>query len=167
MHHDLSLIPCHTVRAGSRGLRLELWNDTAPRYLSDIRGYHGNTTGYWSQRIDAMPHRFPLEKIRFSTRSRGFFVPPSTGNFTFYLHCDDRCELHLSNSSRPRDKVAPPPPPPLHLLPAVDLLLSRRSKHRLYVLTTYFFSVFEFFSLVILEIVPRYIHSLRNFTTFF
>ncbi|KAG7219455.1 hypothetical protein INR49_009289 [Caranx melampygus] len=90
---------------GSRGLRMEGWNNTRPRYLTDIWDYHDNMTGYWTQWIDAMRHYFPLANNYFSTRTRGFFVPPSTGNFTIYLHCDDICELYLSNSSRPEDKV--------------------------------------------------------------
>ncbi len=84
---------------------MEVWNDTRPRYLTDIRGYNENTTGYWAQWVDSMPHVFEVDFNYFSSRSRGFFVPPATANYTIYLHCDDRCELYLSNSSRPEDKV--------------------------------------------------------------
>ncbi|KAA8586227.1 hypothetical protein FQN60_007796, partial [Etheostoma spectabile] len=94
-----------TVYPGGRGLKMEVWNQTRPRYLTDIWSYNVNTTGYWTQWIDSMPHVFALEIDYFSSRSSGFLVPPASANYTIYLHCDDRCELYLSNSSRPEDKV--------------------------------------------------------------
>lgn len=93
------------VCLGGRGLKVEAWNNTRPRYLTDIRSYNKNTTGYWSQLIDSLPHTFPREIEYFTSRTRGFLVPPASGNYTIYLHCDDRCELYLSNSSRPEDQV--------------------------------------------------------------
>uniref|UniRef100_A0A3P9KTK4 Polycystic kidney and hepatic disease 1 (autosomal recessive)-like 1 n=1 Tax=Oryzias latipes TaxID=8090 RepID=A0A3P9KTK4_ORYLA len=93
------------VYPGGRGLKVEAWNNTRPRYLTDIRSYNQNTTGYWSQLIDSLPHTFPREIEYFTSRTRGFLVPPASGNYTIYLHCDDRCELYLSNSSRPEDQV--------------------------------------------------------------
>uniref|UniRef100_A0A8C7XSV6 PA14 domain-containing protein n=1 Tax=Oryzias sinensis TaxID=183150 RepID=A0A8C7XSV6_9TELE len=93
------------VYPGGRGLKVEAWNNTNPRYLTDIRSYNKNTTGYWSQLIDSLPHTFPREIEYFTSRTRGFLVPPASGNYTIYLHCDDRCELYLSNSSRPEDQV--------------------------------------------------------------
>uniref|UniRef100_A0A8C2XFR8 PKHD1 like 1, tandem duplicate 2 n=1 Tax=Cyclopterus lumpus TaxID=8103 RepID=A0A8C2XFR8_CYCLU len=94
-----------TVYPGGRGLKMEVWNETRPRYLTDILSYNESTTGYWTEWIDSMPHVFLLELEYFTSRSRGFFVPPASANYTMYLHCDDRCELYLSNSSRPEDKV--------------------------------------------------------------
>ncbi|XP_061597205.1 fibrocystin-L-like isoform X1 [Cololabis saira] len=94
-----------TVFPGGRGLKMEAWNNTRPRSLTDIWNYNDNTTGYWSQWIDSLPATFALENEYFTTRTTGFFVPPASGNFTMYLHCDDRCELYLSNSTRPEDKV--------------------------------------------------------------
>ncbi|XP_071356429.1 PKHD1 like 1, tandem duplicate 1 [Trachinotus anak] len=99
MNNDTGVYP------GGRGLKMEVWNQTRPRYLSDIWNYNDNTTGYWSQWMDSMPRPFPLEIDYFSSRLRGFFVPPASTNYTIYLHCDDRCDLYLSNSSRPEDKV--------------------------------------------------------------
>ncbi|XP_042290990.1 PKHD1 like 1, tandem duplicate 1 [Thunnus maccoyii] len=94
-----------TLYPGGRGLKMEVWNDTRPRALTDIWSYNDNTTGYWSQWVDHMPYDFDHELDSFSTRSRGFFVPPDSGNYRIYLQCDDRCELYLSNTSRPEDKV--------------------------------------------------------------
>ncbi|KAK9526506.1 hypothetical protein VZT92_015203 [Zoarces viviparus] len=94
-----------TVYPGGRGLKMEVWNETRPRYLTDIQSYNENTTGYWAEWVDSMPRVYSKEHNYFSSRSRGFFVPPASANYTMYLHCDDRCELYLSNSSRPEDKV--------------------------------------------------------------
>ncbi|XP_044191170.1 PKHD1 like 1, tandem duplicate 1 [Thunnus albacares] len=94
-----------TLYPGGRGLKMEVWNDTRPHALTDIWSYNDNTTGYWSQWVDHMPYDFDHELDSFSTRSRGFFVPPDSGNYRIYLQCDDRCELYLSNTSRPEDKV--------------------------------------------------------------
>ncbi|KAM8840499.1 PKHD1 like 1, tandem duplicate 1 isoform 3-T3 [Spinachia spinachia] len=94
-----------TLYPGGRGLKVEFWNETRPRYLTDIWGYNENKPGYWEDWVDSMPHVFQRELDYFSSRYRGFFVPPATANYTIYLHCDDRCELYLSNSSRPEDKV--------------------------------------------------------------
>uniref|UniRef100_A0A8D3BAM2 PKHD1 like 1, tandem duplicate 2 n=1 Tax=Scophthalmus maximus TaxID=52904 RepID=A0A8D3BAM2_SCOMX len=98
MHDTMSLYP------GGRGLKMEVWNDTRPRYLTDIWNYNENTTGYWSQWFDSMRHTFPSDMHTFSTRSRGFLVPPAGGSFRLYLHCDDRCELYLSNSTGSRER---------------------------------------------------------------
>lgn len=89
---------------GGRGIKTEVWNITKPRYLNDIYNYNENTTGYWTNWIDSLPYVFP-DIAYFSGRSKGFFVPPTSSNYTIYLNCDDRCDLYLSNSSRPEDKV--------------------------------------------------------------
>ncbi|KAM3595703.1 uncharacterized protein V6R79_001361 [Siganus canaliculatus] len=94
-----------SVHPGGRGLMVEVWNNTRPRQLTDIIDYNENTTGYWTQWMDSMPHSFPVELNYFTARARGFFLPPSSGRYVFYLHCDDRCDLHLSNSSLPEQKV--------------------------------------------------------------
>uniref|UniRef100_A0A3Q4MXJ0 PA14 domain-containing protein n=1 Tax=Neolamprologus brichardi TaxID=32507 RepID=A0A3Q4MXJ0_NEOBR len=93
------------VYPGGRGLKMEVWNNSWPSSLSNIWSYNKNTTGYWSQWIDSMPYVLPREMDYFTTRFTGFFVPPATGNYTIYLNCDDRCDLYLSNSSRPENKV--------------------------------------------------------------
>ncbi|PWA19460.1 hypothetical protein CCH79_00020611 [Gambusia affinis] len=90
---------------GGRGLKMDLWSNKLPRSLDEIWSYNQNTSGYRSQWIDFLPHVFPMEDDLFASRTRGFLVPPLSGNFNIYLHCDDRCDLYLSNSSRPEDKV--------------------------------------------------------------
>lgn len=84
---------------------MEVWSNKRPSSLNDIWTYNENTTGYWRQWIDSLPYTFPAEYDVFATRTRGFLVPALSGNFNIYLNCDDRCDLYLSNSSRPEDKV--------------------------------------------------------------
>uniref|UniRef100_A0A3Q1GNU6 PA14 domain-containing protein n=1 Tax=Acanthochromis polyacanthus TaxID=80966 RepID=A0A3Q1GNU6_9TELE len=93
----------HRTKCG-RGLKMEIWNQTRPRHLTDIWSYNESTSGYWTKWVDSMPQIFPPELNYFSTRTRGFLVPPTSGNYRIYLNCDDRCELYMSNSSRPESK---------------------------------------------------------------
>lgn len=92
------------VGLGGRGLKMELWNDTKPGSLNDIRTFNENTTGYWTQWVDSFPYNFPKEFDKFVARVDGFLVPPTTGRYVLHLNCDDRCELYMSNSSRPEHK---------------------------------------------------------------
>uniref|UniRef100_A0A3Q3X6F5 Uncharacterized protein n=1 Tax=Mola mola TaxID=94237 RepID=A0A3Q3X6F5_MOLML len=99
---DETDLPARIV-VGGRGLKTEAWNDTRPSVLSDIFSYNQTKPGYWTQWTDSMPLVFPNEIDYFTSRSRGFLVPPDTDNYRIYLLCDDRCELYLSNSSSPED----------------------------------------------------------------
>lgn len=84
---------------------MKLWNNTRPHDLTDIWGYNEKTKGYWSQWVDSTPYTFPNEYDWFTTKTTGFLVAPSSGKYILHLDCDDRCELYLSNSSRPEYKV--------------------------------------------------------------
>uniref|UniRef100_UPI0037E8D1AF fibrocystin-L-like n=1 Tax=Semicossyphus pulcher TaxID=241346 RepID=UPI0037E8D1AF len=94
-----------TVYPGGRGFTVEIWNDTKPNSLSSVSDYSTNATGYWTQWTDTLPHDFEVKHDYFTTRTRGFLVPQVSGNYRIYVHCDDRCELYFSNTSRPEDKV--------------------------------------------------------------
>ncbi|KAJ0054901.1 hypothetical protein NL108_007111 [Boleophthalmus pectinirostris] len=89
---------------GGRGLKMQIWNDTRPDSLDHIWTFNENTTGYWTKWVDSTPFLFPIEFDRFTTRTSGFLVPPSTGKYILHLQCDDRCDLYLSNSSLPEHK---------------------------------------------------------------
>ncbi|KAF7655004.1 hypothetical protein LDENG_00062160 [Lucifuga dentata] len=94
-----------TGNPGGRGMKVEVWNNTRPHDLEDIRDYNQSKDGYWSEWFDSMRFTFPLENDYFSARAQGYFAPPTSGNYTLYLNCDDRCALYFSNSSRSEDKV--------------------------------------------------------------
>ena len=44
-----------------------------------------------------------------ATASRGWFKAPATGNYRFYISCDDRCNLHFDETT-PFDASAPVEP---------------------------------------------------------
>ncbi|XP_075995316.1 PKHD1 like 1, tandem duplicate 1 [Genypterus blacodes] len=94
-----------TGYAGSRGLKLDIWNDTKPGRLDEIYGYNKSHDNYWSVWMDSMPFEFTDKIDFFSAKTSGFFRPPKTGQYVIYLNCDDKCDLYMSNSSRPEDKV--------------------------------------------------------------
>lgn len=45
------------------------------------------------------------ESKSFSDRLRGFFVPPSDNNYTFYIQADDQAELYMSLNESAAGKV--------------------------------------------------------------
>lgn len=92
------------LNPGGRGLKTEVWNNTRPGSLSEISTYNSSKPGYMTVWTD-MPQIFSSDIPYFASRTRGFLVPPASDNYTLYLQCDDRCELYLSNTSRPEDKV--------------------------------------------------------------
>ncbi|KAM6958720.1 PKHD1 like 1, tandem duplicate 1 [Aplochiton taeniatus] len=89
-----------TVYPGGRGLKMEIWNDTNPRSLSEALNYNESQSGFW---IDSLPQQFDLKYM--VSRSRGYFVPPTTDNYTLYVRGDDRGELYFSHTGNPTDKV--------------------------------------------------------------
>ncbi|CAL8298854.1 unnamed protein product [Lota lota] len=90
---------------GGRGWIRQVWNDTNPRFLADILAYNTSKAGYWSEWVDSMPYSYDATHEMYSSRLRGFFVAPTSGDCTLFLQCDDRCDLYFSNSTKPEDKV--------------------------------------------------------------
>ena len=91
---------------GSPGLTQELMN--------------GDSWPTWSQRTDGtvtpydtvLQTAFENNRNRYystSTVSRGWFKAPATGNFRFYISCDDACNFHFDETT-PFDSVAPTEP---------------------------------------------------------
>ncbi|XP_068603731.1 PKHD1 like 1, tandem duplicate 1 [Brachionichthys hirsutus] len=79
---------------GGRGMKMEIWNNTQPSNLEEIFNYNENTVGYWQQWIGSLPGNHP--EMDFSTsRSRGFFVPAVSANYTIYY-----MEVLFQGSSR-------------------------------------------------------------------
>ncbi|CAL8293184.1 unnamed protein product [Merluccius merluccius] len=94
-----------TFYPGGRGGILEMWNDTNPRSLEDVLMYNASKDGYWSKWVDATTHTADRSHVTYTSRFRGFFVPPASANYNLFVHCDDRCNLYLSNSTDPEHKV--------------------------------------------------------------
>ncbi|MEE6507574.1 hypothetical protein FKM82_026763 [Ascaphus truei] len=91
---------------GSRGLKLEVWNNTSPSKLQEALTYNENTTGYlgasWT---DGASQKWPLENIYFVARLSGFLVPSETDYYSLYIKGEDRTALYFSETGDPADKV--------------------------------------------------------------
>lgn len=81
---------------GNRGLLREVWNHTSSFSLS---GYGG---GLRKMASEVLPE---ASSTSFSNRLRGFFVPPSDNNYTFFIQTNHRAELYLSINESSKAKV--------------------------------------------------------------
>ncbi|XP_078542271.1 fibrocystin-L [Lissotriton helveticus] len=95
-----------TLFPGGRGLMLELWNNSNPSRLEDALMYNENTTGYaGASWVDSASYKWPSGRNGFVARLSGFFVPPESDNYTFFIKGDDRFALYFSQTGHPQDKV--------------------------------------------------------------
>ncbi|XP_069076732.1 fibrocystin-L-like isoform X2 [Pleurodeles waltl] len=95
-----------TLFPGGRGLMLELWNNSNPSRLEDALTYNENTTGYiGASWIDSASYSGPIGQEAFVARLSGFFVPPESDNYTFFIKGDNRFALYFSHTGKPQDKV--------------------------------------------------------------
>ncbi|MBN3294522.1 PKHL1 protein, partial [Polypterus senegalus] len=94
-----------TVFAGGRGLKLEVWNKTAPQKLEDIMAYNESTPGYYTTWLDSSSYSFPYNSDNFASRLSGFYVPAVTDDYRFYVSGVYKAALYLSQTGLPNDKV--------------------------------------------------------------
>ncbi|XP_073714830.1 fibrocystin-L-like [Misgurnus anguillicaudatus] len=94
-----------TVFPGSRGLRMEMWNNSDPIDLEDVLDYNASMSGYSVQWVDSLSYVFPAEMNNFVARLSGFFVPMETDNYYFLIKGDYRCMLYFSLTGLSQDKV--------------------------------------------------------------
>ncbi|KAM4026998.1 fibrocystin-L isoform 2-T2 [Anomaloglossus baeobatrachus] len=89
---------------GSRGLKLERWNISMS--LSNALQLNETTAGYigssWS---DGAYNTWPSDSSEFVARLSGFFVPPVTDYYNFYIKGDDNYALYFNESGDPAGKV--------------------------------------------------------------
>ncbi|KAG9478621.1 hypothetical protein GDO78_012332 [Eleutherodactylus coqui] len=89
---------------GSRGLKLERWNVSVS--LKDALNLNESSTGYaGSSWFDGASKSWPLETNAFVARFSGFFVPPETDFYNFYIKGDDNYVLYFSESEDANGKV--------------------------------------------------------------
>ncbi|XP_043073568.1 PKHD1 like 1, tandem duplicate 1 [Puntigrus tetrazona] len=94
-----------TVFPGSRGFKMEMWNNSSPYYLEDVLRYNSSRPGYSVQWVDSLSYVWPAEIDYFVVRLSGFFVPMETDNYYFRIKADDRCQFYFSKTGLPQDKV--------------------------------------------------------------
>ncbi|KAM3928399.1 fibrocystin-L-like [Leptodactylus fuscus] len=97
-----SILP--SLFPGSRGLKMERWNvsmspDNALTLNENSTGYAGSS---W---YDGGSVSWPLETNAFVARLSGFFVPPETDYYNFYIKGDDNYALYFNESGDPTRKV--------------------------------------------------------------
>ena len=83
---------------------LEVWNDSKPLKLESATMFDSAAPGYDSGWVGQASMRWPNKHL-FTARFTGFFVPPLSQFYTFYIRGDDKFLLFMSTSGRPEDKV--------------------------------------------------------------
>lgn len=97
------------ITLGARGLVREIWKNTRLSTVSEIGELNTTAQDYRSEVITeaSSPTQSSFGKsTSFSERLRGFFVPPSDNNYTFYIQGDGRAELYLSINESASAKVS-------------------------------------------------------------
>ena len=98
------------ITLGARGLVREIWKNTRLSTLSEIGELNTTAQDYRSEVITEASSPSTQssfgESTSFSERLRGFFVPPSDNNYTFYIQAGGRAELYLSINESASAKVS-------------------------------------------------------------
>ena len=91
---------------GSPGLTQELLDGSG--WPNWNQRFDGSVTPYDNVLQTAFENNYN-RYYAMSTASRGWFKAPATGNYRFYISCDDACNLHLDEAN-PFDAAAPVEP---------------------------------------------------------
>ena len=86
----------------------EVWTNTRPSSVSAVGRLNTAASDYHSEVVSesSSPTQASFgESSSFSDRYRGFFVPPSDNNYTFFIQADDQAELYLSLNESAAAKV--------------------------------------------------------------
>lgn len=86
----------------------EVWTNTRPSSVSAVGRLNTSASDYHSEVVyeSSSPTQASFgESSSFSDRYRGFFVPPSDNNYTFFIQADDQAELYLSLNESAAAKV--------------------------------------------------------------
>lgn len=75
--------------SGGRGVLFELFDEALE--LADVPSAVNATNSSVLQSLYWIEHNDPHD--HYATRMTGFFVPPKTGNYSFYVRSDDSSEL--------------------------------------------------------------------------
>ena len=74
-----------------------------------------NTTGYirehytdFASSPTVETFKKDQERDRYTSRMKGFFVPPASDSYRFYVRSDDKSLVYFSNTTSPANKVRLP-----------------------------------------------------------
>ncbi|XP_066284016.1 fibrocystin-L-like [Branchiostoma lanceolatum] len=93
---------------GNRGLLYEVWTKTFTADVHDVTKFSatsGDYQSFFAREAANPPKAVTGDWDRYSFRLSGFFVPPVTADYTFWIYSDDQSVLYLSNSDRRENKV--------------------------------------------------------------
>ena len=97
----------YLIIQGSRGLSYEVWKETPKSDLSQISTLDSSAADYHSKvLLEAHSPKVFNKTSGYSSRLRTLFIAPWDDYYTFHIMCDDKCELHVSNSTDPSAKVS-------------------------------------------------------------
>lgn len=97
--------------SGARGIVRDIWSKTIVYNLDQVDStVNVNTSGYIHESYTdfaASPTVETFQKVSrsFTARLRGYFEPPSSDCYRFFVRSDDSSALFFSNTSSPRYKV--------------------------------------------------------------
>ncbi|XP_069813288.1 fibrocystin-L-like isoform X2 [Dendropsophus ebraccatus] len=99
---QLSVLP--PFFPGGRGIKLERWNVSISQ--NDLVKLNESSTGYsGASWYDVASVSWPSESNDFVARFSGFFVPPDTDYYSFYIKGNGYYALYFSESGDPAGKV--------------------------------------------------------------
>ncbi|XP_078678326.1 fibrocystin-like [Branchiostoma floridae x Branchiostoma belcheri] len=93
---------------GNRGLLYEVWTETFTSDVRDVTRFSSTSEDYQSffaREAANPPKSVTGDWNRYSFRLSGFFVPPVTADYTFWIYSDDHSVLYLSDSDSRENKV--------------------------------------------------------------
>jgi PQQ-dependent dehydrogenase (s-GDH family) len=105
---SLSLLSWQAIAAqctGTNAINFQRWNNvtgTTIASLTSNANYPNNPNTSGTLTIFEIAAN---TGDNYGVRVYGFICPPTTGNYRFWIAGDDNCELRLSNSSNPANKV--------------------------------------------------------------
>jgi hypothetical protein len=99
------IIMTQTFSSNAQGLLREYWSGISGTSVSDLTG-NANYPNTPTSRNVITVFEGPINTAdNYGTRIRGYVVPPTTGNYTFWISSDDNSELWLSTSADPAGKT--------------------------------------------------------------
>ncbi len=99
---------------GARGVVREIWKDRLVHDLKDVDStLSSNTSGYIREHYTDFASSPTVETFvkdqytdKYTSRLKGYFVPPRTDSYRFYVRSDDKSLVYLSNNTSPANKVS-------------------------------------------------------------
>ncbi len=87
---------------------MDLWNSSGVNHFSKFSSFHKNSSLY-SRHILRDTFEFNANRFPKAEKSHGvftgFFVPPHTGDYTFFVSNDDVGDLYMSDDQLASSKV--------------------------------------------------------------